>query len=69
MDLYNAKLITPAKLFRAYGVSEKTGASELEKLESDGTISPFTTFTGRKVLTIREAEVIVTVLEQRRAGA
>ena len=65
MDLYDARLITPAKLFWACGISEKCGAKVLGRLESERAISPFRTSTGRKVLTIREAETVVSALEQQ----
>ena len=56
MELQNAKLITPAALFRAVGVSEQTGAKALRDLEVRGEIEPARTAAGRMRLSFQDAE-------------
>ena len=59
MDISDVKIVQDTNLFGACGVSVKCGRKAVKALESEGLVSPLRTPTGRRILSFREAEVVM----------
>ncbi len=59
MDISDVKIVQDTNLFGAVGVSLKWGRKVVKDLESAGLVSPLRTPTGRRILSFREAEIVM----------
>ena len=60
----DAKIIADTKLFEAYGISVRCGRQKVSALESRQLVTPARTLTGRRLLSYREAKVIIEAFRQ-----
>ncbi len=62
MEIRNAKIVTPVRIFRAVGVSNEYGSKVMAELAARGEINPQTTSTGRTTLSFEDSERLAGVL-------
>ncbi len=62
MEIGNAKIVAPIRIFRAVGVSTEYGSKVMAELEARGEISPQTTSSGRTTLSFEDSELLAGVL-------
>ena len=62
MNIQTKKIIPDLRVFEAADVSRDYGRSRLRDLETKGTIKPLKTPTGRCLLSINDAKVLVDAL-------
>jgi hypothetical protein len=62
VNIRRAPLIEDVKIYTLRKVSKPTGRKRLERLEAAGVVSPMTTPTGRRLLSIEDAERLAEAL-------
>ena len=62
MEIRDAKIVSPVRIFRVVGVSNEYGSKVMAELEAWGKISPQTTSTGRTTLSFEDSERLAGVL-------